>query len=141
MIKDFLQKYIVEHEKSSDGGIESLLKIIKHYKGVSSPENLNFLIQNYYPKSSNNLLIKAAKNSGLTAVSCHEVTLIDIIAYNQPLIIKFRDKKNTTHFVLFTSFSNKNGFSIWDSRKDSYFLSKEQFEEEWCANECIAFIA
>jgi len=141
MINNGLLKYIVETEQQSDGGLESLIKIIKFYKGTSSPFKLNFLIQKYYPKSSYTLLNEAAKNSGLIGVICAEIQLNDIIDYNQPLIIKSLNQNGNIHFVLFNSYCQKDGFNIWDSRKGYYSLTKENFKELWHNNDCIAFVS
>ncbi|GAA4053734.1 cysteine peptidase family C39 domain-containing protein [Flavobacterium chungnamense] len=140
MINNVLLKYIVQTEQPSDGGLESLLKVIKFYNGTSSINNLNFLIQKYYPKTSYALLNEVAKNSGLIGVICKDIELNDIIEYNHPIIIKFLSQKGNIHYVLFNSFSNTNGFHIWDSRKGYYSLTKESFEDVWFEKDCLAFI-
>lgn len=141
MINNVLLNYIVDTEQPSDGGLESLLKIIKFYNGTSSINNLNFLIQKYYPKTSYTLLNEAAKNSGLIGVICTQIELNDIIEYNHPIIIKFLSQKGNIHYVLFNSFSNINGFHIWDSRKGYYSITKESFKKLWHNNDCIAFVS
>jgi ABC-type bacteriocin/lantibiotic exporter with double-glycine peptidase domain len=141
MINNVLMKYIVEAEQPSDGGLESLFKIIKFYNGTSSINDLNYLIQKNYPKSSFKLLIEAAKNNGLIAVHCKEVTINDVIEYNQPLLIKFFGQRGDIHFVFFKSFSALDGFHIWDSRKGYYSLTKENFKQLWHNNDCIAFVS
>jgi ABC-type bacteriocin/lantibiotic exporter with double-glycine peptidase domain len=140
MRNNVLLKYVVETEQPSDGGLESLLKIIKFYNGTSSINNLNYLIHKHYPKCSFKSLIEASKNNGLVSVICKEVTINDIIEYNQPLLIKFTSQKGNIHFVFFKSFSVIDGFQIWDSRKGYYSLTKENFEDVWFKNDCLAFI-
>lgn len=52
MIKETILKFLVQHEKQSDGGLKSLLAIVKYYNGNTSSINLNAAIQNNYPVTS-----------------------------------------------------------------------------------------
>jgi ATP-binding cassette subfamily B protein len=139
MINETFYNFLVQHEEQSDGGLVSLLAIIKYYKGNTSSINLNDLIQTNYPLTSMSLLVETVSRYGILSVVCDDVDIPTIINYNQPVIINTTTINNKPHFVVCFPYNEEKGFLIWDSRNGSYYTSIDELKSLRTDKKCMAF--
>ena len=138
MIKETNLKLEIEKEEQSDGGLESLLKIVTYFNEVT-PNDFQKNFQKNYTINSLEALNNVATNWGLLSVVCDNIDIPTIIKYNKPLIIGTTTQTNKLHFVVCYSFTEKDGFLIWDSRNDFYCASIEGIKSLWNDKKCMAF--
>lgn len=140
MIMKAVFKFLVQHEEKADGGLESLLTIIKYYKGNTSNINLNKAIQNNYPLSSLKSLMETASKCGLISVIYNDIDVNTIITIKEPVIIAIAsNNRNNEHFVVCYPYNDENGFFIWDSRYGNYYTSIYGLQLLRTDQKCIVF--
>ena len=140
MIKDIIPKFFVTCEVESDGGLESLLSIIKHYKGNSKTLNLKHLINELYEnKNSFECLSIAAYSHGLIAVICHDIDSKTVIEYNQPIIINIAKSDSSNHFIACFGLNDKNELKICDYKNGAYSIPPSHLSKIMNKGTCLAF--
>jgi ABC-type bacteriocin/lantibiotic exporter with double-glycine peptidase domain len=139
MIKDTILRLLVEHEEKTDGGLESFLTILKHYKGNTSSINLYEVMENNYPLTSIPSLVETASKCGFTSATYDNIDINTLTNYTYPLIIGTTSTDNKVHFVVCFNYSYKDGFLLWDSRKGLYKKSIEELKSLRADEKCVAF--
>lgn len=140
MIKETIsnQQFI---ERFADGGSESILSIIKHYKRNAIMVNFDDFIRKAHagPHTFNSLKSLANKY-GLISVMCKNIDIKTIIEYNQPIIINISSSNIKNDFVVCYGFDIQDGFKIYNPKIGYCFTSVLGLNSMWHDNKCLAFI-
>jgi ABC-type bacteriocin/lantibiotic exporter with double-glycine peptidase domain len=140
MIKEVINQELVEFDLKSNGGFESLLQIIGHYRSNATTIDLLKIKINSNLISNTFLgIIKAAKDFGLIGVICEDINISEIIEYNQPLILMNSEPNGNYHFVVCYSYNKDNGFLMHHSKKERFYLSISEFVAIWTNKKVLAF--
>ncbi len=140
MIKDIIPRLFLTYEVESDGGLESLLLIIKYYKSNSKMLNFKRLINELYEnENSFECLRIAACSHGLIAVICHNIDIKTVIEYNQPIIINVATLNNRNHFVVCFGLNDQNEFKICDYKNGAYSIPPSDLQKIFNNGKCLAF--
>lgn len=141
MIKETLSKFIFTFENTSDGGLESLLYVIKYYKRNTASLNIKYLINELYENpNSFERLSEAANQYGLLAVTCRDIDVRTVMDYNQPIILNTATCKTQNIFVVCLEFVAPNSFRIYDPKKGTYTISVIGMQSLWKDGMCLAFV-
>lgn len=134
-----VSKHIVQNEPASDGGLESLLFIIKHYKGGIVSFDLDKMVQQNYPLTSTPKIINVATKCGLIAVECDQIDIQTIVDYGQPVLITLKQTSNKKKYAVCHFCKTENNFLIWKSRDNATYTSFNELLELRADSKCIAF--
>lgn len=140
-MKSNIQNFLLESNIKHDGGIDSLIHIVKHYKSNQIMIELRDIVSAYYNYSSFLSIDVVASRCGLFSVTCEDIGVNDIIEYNQPVIVNISKSKNSFHFVVCYKYDSEKGFYIIDSINGNYYASVIGFQSIWSDGKCIAFVS
>lgn len=128
-----------ENEDSPDGGLHSILKIIEYYYENYNSINIKSMVDKFYPRTNYKSLISIANENRL---SCNLLSNPDInflIEQNKPFIFKCKDSENNYNFLLCLSYSEQEGFLIWDYRYGRYYATIKGLINMWEGDQCLFF--
>lgn len=141
MKDNWISRLVYENEASNDGGLKSMLKIIEYYKQNYTIVNIRKYVQNYYPRTDCESLVRIADENNLLSKIINKPSINFLIENNQPFIFKCKGLQNTYRFLICFSYSSEDGFFIWDYRNGKYFANIKGFVDMWDGNDCLFFLS
>lgn len=114
--------------KSSDGGLETLVSIIQFYKGNSVIIDLKNIIDLY----DSNAPFESIESIISTFDIVPSITTITNTTaakeHNQPIIINIGTTEKAPHFVVCKNYDSTLGFRIEDSVNGNYYATENGLE-------------
>lgn len=131
----------LDYNFKSDGGLESLVIIVKYYKGNEAKVDLlNRSLSRRNPQNTFSNLVSIAKYFGLLGVVCTNITANEILEFDQPLIIKSTNESIENQFVVCYADTEGKGFLVHGPENNLKNLTMEEFLSVWTDRTGIAFI-
>lgn len=141
MKDNWLSRLVCEYGASNDGGVQSVLKIIEHYKENDAIIDIGKLIKDCSPETDYQALIKIADEYNLECKIIHKPSLFFLIEGNRPFMFRCKGNRNSYCFLICFSYSSEEGFLIWDYRHGKYFANIKGFSDMWDGNDCLIFLS
>lgn len=124
--------------KKNDGAIEVFIKVLIHLRGDFITLDLAKIITLYDSNQPYKSLLKLADIYNLTSCIYSNSTAADLKSSKNVSILKIGNK-DSHHFIVCISYTEDNGFEIYDPLNGNYNATEHGLNCMWKDNTSIAF--